>query len=657
MIFLTGILVCVLFGYIVTYLYNRNQVYEFSMDKLNAIGYLWGESSRLMLTAEDVKKVNNVLEAIGYEEYNEKVELFNSEYYALSDYKTLIIEKKADEILSKTDRDYILIDGARYTRNQIEHIAGMYEGYSPERIDELKQTYNVARICLKYAVGYDEYRKYVVENSKKLAGISIFNKSIQDEIRAKGDDYSALAEVRVKAYIFAGFEKLLDNPFGNLMAAVMAVFCSVAAAAFIKGTGRRIYVVKHYARFEILFAAGLLILFICEALAVNKTFKIEGLRYSIQSVDSFVDCVLDISTGLFLMIKIALRTLFFYALFLTLKYVFVSCLVYFSVPDSDAVGQEREMIKKKDHRIWYVLLLTILVMTVFAGKMVFSDTALDILNIIFLFGLLVIISLFIEWRFCVVLNVERKKIERKYLSDIDEKYTEMRTLKHDMNNHLSAILMLMDAGKNDEARKYITELTGVASRSATIRKTGIRALDLLLWNKVSQAAAENIRLDYRIDDEYSDVSISEYEICSLFANVLDNAIEAVRCIDKSAVTSERKDNTTMASGHIDNTEETVRYIDNDKKTGLQSDPVEMSGVSKKYITMTVRRQMDMMCIFCENPYLNVEKDNGKYVTTKAQKMGHGLGLKQIERIALKHGGTVQIDDSDGVFRISVILNV
>lgn len=632
MTLILGIAVCILFVYIVTYFYNKNQVYEFDMDGLNAAAYSWKNGSRLLLTEQDVKKVNDVLNSISYENYAEKAREFNSKFYELAEYKNLILEKKADELLAKTDGNYVLIDGARFTRNQIEHIASMFEGYSMERTDELLFIYNVIRTCLTQAASFDEYRQYVVENSRKMAGISIFNSS-WDTIREMEDDYSALADVRVKAYIFAGFEKLLDNPFGNLMAVVMAVFCSITAAYFIKGMGQRIYVVKRYAGFDLIFGIGLLILFICEAFAVDKTFGIEGLRYSIQSVNRFGSCMLEISIGVFLVIRTVLKGLFFYVLFLMLKLIFVSLAVK-PKDSSPGSGKSFGHVKDDDHvkekyRIWRILIPKTAVIMILTLTVIFRDTAFSILNVtgiekilnhsyktvvIFIicsFIVLIALSLFIEWRFKELLNLERKKIEQKYLYDIDEKYIEMRTLKHDMNNHLSAILMLMDEGKNDEAKNYIKELTGAASEASAIKNTGIRALDLLLWNKASQAVTENISLEYKLEDEYSGISISEYEICSLFANILDNAFEAVRKLE----------------------------------------------AGKRNIVLRTCRQMDMMCIFCENPYLSVQKENGRYVTTKAQKSDHSLGIKQIERIAVKHGGTLQIDDSNGIFRISVIMNI
>lgn len=617
-IFIAGILACIAFGYLLTFFFNRNQMYEYNVRGDSNNAYTWDNYSSFLLTSKQVNAANEILSGLNYDEYEEKSDYFTQEANNLEKYKKLILEDKADIKINETDRDYIIIDGTRYYRDYINEITDRYEAYYPEMVDEQILNFRLSSASLRYALDYEQYVQYVIENSKKLSGIKVFNEKTRNDIKSKGNDYEELTDVKIKAHLTAGFEKLIDNPFGDLMALLMVIISASIVVLYMRKTEENISVERRVNTvFKAIFVLGMGLLILGEIAAINYVFPVDGLRYPIQTVPRFKTCTLNISIGLFLVIRTLIKGALYYVLFLAL---------------------ELALLKKKYRTIIVIsALLVLLEITVLKG------TPFDLLNVvrfektlgnsykgilIFLAitsVILLILIIVFELRYHSYRNLERERAEQKYLADINEKYNEMRTIKHDMNNHLAAILFLMDEGKNDEAKKYIRELTGVTSKTANIRKTGMKALDLLLWNKVSLASTKNIDIEMQLDDEYSEISISEYEMCSMFANIIDNAIEAV---------------------------EKLKTLDRDTK--------ETSGDEKKEsrkIILRTSRQMEMMCVFCENPYAETKKENGNFVSTKKDAENHGLGLKQIRRIAEKHGGTMNIDDRDGVFRLSVIMNV
>lgn len=617
-IFIAGILACIAFGYLLTFLFNRNQMYEYNVRGKSNNAYTWDNYLSFLLTSKQVNAANEILSGLNYDEYAEKSDYFTQEANNLEKYKKLILEDKADIKINETDRDYIIIDGTRYYRDYINEITDRYEAYYPEMVDEQILNFRLSSASLRYALEYEQYVQYVIENSKKLSGIKVFNENTRNDIKSKGNDYEELTDVKIKAHLTAGFEKLIDNPFGDLMALLMVIISASIVVHYMRKTEENISVERRgNTVFKAIFVLGLGLLILGEIAAINYVFPVDGLRNPIQTVPRFKTCTLNISIGLFLVIRTLIKSALYYVLFLAL---------------------ELALLKKKYRTIIVIsALLVLLEITLLKG------TPCDLLNVVRLektlyysykeilifiaitsFLLLILILVF-ELRYYSYMSLERERAEQKYLADINEKYNEMRTIKHDMNNHLAAILFLMDEGKNDEAKKYIRELTGVTSKTANIRKTGMKALDLLLWNKVSLASTKNIDIEMQLDDEYSEISISEYEMCSMFANIIDNAIEAV---------------------------EKLKTLDRDTK--------ETSGDEKKEsrkIILRTSRQMEMMCVFCENPYAETKKENGNFVSTKKDAENHGLGLKQIRRIAEKHGGTMNIDDRDGVFRLSVIMNV
>ena len=137
--------------------------------------------------------------------------------------------------------------------------------------------------------------------------------------------------------------------------------------------------------------------------------------------------------------------------------------------------------------------------------------------------------------------------------------------------------------------------------------TGSLVLDSLLFSKSSEMKRKGIKLNTEFFIDFSENQISEYDLCSIFGNILDNAIEAAEKISPE----------------------------------------------ERYINLRVKRHLDMICIICENPYNEINEDLS---TQKADKAYHGFGLKRVRKAAENYSGDVNINCSDGIFCISVLLN-
>ena len=51
----------------------------------------------------------------------------------------------------------------------------------------------------------------------------------------------------------------------------------------------------------------------------------------------------------------------------------------------------------------------------------------------------------------------------------------------------------------------------------------------------------------------------------------------------------------------------------------------------------------------------VRYENGKIVSTKTDRREHGFGLKNIEAVAKKYNGCMNVNHNDGVFVVDVLL--
>lgn len=103
---------------------------------------------------------------------------------------------------------------------------------------------------------------------------------------------------------------------------------------------------------------------------------------------------------------------------------------------------------------------------------------------------------------------------------------EIRTLKHDINNHLKTLSALIDSGKFSNATNYIATITDDLEKTHNILSSGNIPIDCILSNKkILFAQAQNIKVEYSIHLPV-EFPLDSVDTCSLLGNLMDNAIEA-----------------------------------------------------------------------------------------------------------------------------------
>lgn len=106
-----------------------------------------------------------------------------------------------------------------------------------------------------------------------------------------------------------------------------------------------------------------------------------------------------------------------------------------------------------------------------------------------------------------------------------EKNKETRMFRHDINNHLGVLQLLLEKNEVEEAKNY---LSGIASENNNLKVDqtyyGNTVLDTLIIMMVSRAKERDIDIDIKGDLKFGDYNI--YDLCGIFSNALGNAIEA-----------------------------------------------------------------------------------------------------------------------------------
>lgn len=173
----------------------------------------------------------------------------------------------------------------------------------------------------------------------------------------------------------------------------------------------------------------------------------------------------------------------------------------------------------------------------------------------------------------------------------------IRSLRHDLKNHIITLQLLLDQGNTEEAIAYLDSFQKEASASIDTFHLGSDLLNGIFYQKLSSAMEHGIDLDVNLDFRQGDF-IDPFDLCVIFGNVLDNAVEACLKIDSG----ER------------------RFI---KVSG---------GPSANYLLIRVENS-------CAPDF---DASDGFLHTTKENPLLHGYGIRNIRRVLDRYNGNLTI---------------
>ena len=193
-----------------------------------------------------------------------------------------------------------------------------------------------------------------------------------------------------------------------------------------------------------------------------------------------------------------------------------------------------------------------------------------------------------------------------YYQGLQQQEQQVRTLRHDLRNHMMVIRGRLEQGNTEGALSYLEDL------SASPALQGSRRIcDNEIANAVLAAKADAMRqLGFAPDFAVmlpENLPLSDTDLCSLLGNALDNAMEA-------AVQTE-----------------------------------------DKTVIVRCKVQKGLFMLRVENAMAGEVEAN--LVTTKADKSSHGLGLPSMREIASRYGGTLESGAKAGRFELLVCIPV
>lgn len=197
---------------------------------------------------------------------------------------------------------------------------------------------------------------------------------------------------------------------------------------------------------------------------------------------------------------------------------------------------------------------------------------------------------------------------KKHIEEVEKLYRDIRSMRHDMGNHIQTLEHLVAHNNRDDATEYLEHLKNEWDKVSPEIKTGSPVIDVILMEKLREAKERQIR--FLSDFHYpQNTKLNAFDLSVIMNNALNNCMENV-------------------SG---------------------DDP---------YISISSFRKNSIFMITIKNSFggqLNFG-DSDLPETTKSG-MEHGMGLNNIRRVARMYMGDISLEQGNEEVILSIMIQV
>lgn len=213
--------------------------------------------------------------------------------------------------------------------------------------------------------------------------------------------------------------------------------------------------------------------------------------------------------------------------------------------------------------------------------------------------------------------IQQNTSYRQQLETLRNDSDNVKTLGHDLKNHISVLIGLYNQGEYNKMKEYLDGLNAHMSQDEEtdndypiVYDTGNFEFDAIINKKLEQCKKLGIETDIKIIIP-ENINIEPTDMAALAGNLFDNSIRAVKELDEA----------------------------------------------ERRITVEAKYNKDIFYIKFSNRFEGrlIEGDKGELLTTRQDDKNHGIGLLSVKRIAEKYDGDVRIKSENNCFEIIVML--
>jgi len=206
----------------------------------------------------------------------------------------------------------------------------------------------------------------------------------------------------------------------------------------------------------------------------------------------------------------------------------------------------------------------------------------------------------------LALTERELKNQLSYYQQMEQDILTINQIRHDLNNQLRSVYALLESGESELARRQLDNLhDGLKNHVGTVYCAN-PIVDAVLTRKAELCRQQGIRLNVELELP-SDLPVDGVHLCSIFGNLLDNAIDGCAA----------------------------------------------SGQARPEITVTSFRKQEYLVIECVNTAAKTAPERER--RSGAGLREHGLGLGILQRIAETYHGMLTARCQEGRFTAAVML--
>ena len=197
---------------------------------------------------------------------------------------------------------------------------------------------------------------------------------------------------------------------------------------------------------------------------------------------------------------------------------------------------------------------------------------------------------------------------KKHIEEVEKLYRDIRSMRHDMGNHIQTLEHLVAHNNMDDATEYLEHLKNEWDKVSPEIKTGSPVIDVILMEKLREAKERQIR--FLSDFHYpQNTKLNAFDLSVIMNNALNNCMENV-------------------SG---------------------DDP---------YISISSFRKNSIFMITIKNSFVGHLNfgDSDLPETTKSGRE-HGMGLNNIRRVARMYMGDISLEQGNEEVILSIMMQV